>query len=300
MLQYHEIDDGAPFWLDLAFVPIVYLPGLFVGHNVDRFQLDLPVTAYLESGLYMALFLYMAIRHRRSLGAWLRGCLPRRRDSRGAQPTMEAVLVVFVAFHVALYAYSGGTSVSPRYLLPILPALCFLAGRALAEGLSAPGAGVRPMAALALTTLLAIGLSNNVRYVRPAVLVYDVYQGDDRGEPLVVNLDSPAASLDQILQFLRASQIERVICTSHLKWQLIFESNERVIASSAGLIPGDTRYPAYDYAVRSAPRVALVFHKACDFNRRLRQNDNWKQAFQATEIGDFLIYVPLTEDGSSR
>jgi hypothetical protein len=246
-----------------------------VGRNVDRFQLDLPVTAYLECALYMAALGYMAIRHRVSLSRW--------------------ASAVFVGVHLVLFAYASGTSVSPRYLLPIYPALCLLAGHGLAELFASQRRGLRQLAALTLTTLIGIGLANNLRYVRPPVLTYDVLPRNAPSEIDLVNVESPAKTLDAMLELLRELRIQHVVCTSYLQWQLIFLSNEQVIASSAGLIPGQVRYPPYDRAVYDSSRVAMIFHKACDFNRRVQENPKWPQQFRQFEIGDFMVYVPLAE-----
>jgi hypothetical protein len=247
--------------------PLRLIPAFFTVHNGHRFADPLPPTAYLESGIRFALLAGVALTAFR-----------RRRDP-------ARLLVSVVLASVVAYLLSSGAALSPRYLMPVYPALALVVALGLVWLASA--GRYRPALSLALGgTLVGLGLASHLRSLGPARVVTDVYLAGG----LVENRPTSGSAVPRILRHLRERGVRHVRCDYFLQWQLLFESDESILASSAGFVPG-AAFPEYDERVLADPRPAFVFHRDSDLLRQFLERPGAAD-FDAETIAEFRVFTP--------
>ena len=267
--------------------PLHELPGFFVGRNADQLVEPVSILAYVECAIYGLLVALAIVRRRADLRAIAIAWWPGRRAT-GA-PSFESLLVLGLIVHLAACAIrsavGGG---APRYLLPVYPALAIVAGASVVHLLRAPGLRSRAVGAVAIAGLVGLGLWNAAPYVGPSWVTDDVRLADAR----VVNRRTAGEAMAGIEAVLREHGVGHVRTTYFTQWRLLFETGERVIASSADFgIDGAVRYPAYDRAVRDAERVATVVHR--DSLYALDQPGALRSLHAAeVRVGDYLVLLP--------
>ena len=272
-LLYHNLTHGFSNWAHLAFallgdgslsldhllkLPTRYLPGLFVGHNIDDFAAAIPAMAWLEYGLYAGSVGYVLFSSRGFLRPKLRSVFSRGQppipDSR---PGLETLLALSVLVHVVIYGLSSKAGVSPRYLLPIYPALAMVAGSAICELGSCSGVLPRLLALGSLVALVAIGGAGSLAHIRPATVTDGVYVARGVQE----NRETRGESIPAVIRHLRGIGVSHVRSPYFSQWRLVFESDESIIAGCRDLIPCSVRHLEYEERVFEADRVAYVFHR---------------------------------------
>ena len=242
-----------------------------------------------------------------------RPCLALARFGRAerAGPALEQVMLLFVGAHLLAYLFSRGAGVSARYLLPLFPPLAILAAIAICRLLSAARAAPRVLGAAAGLLLLGIGVANAVSYIGPSrvrILVWTQEQGFE-------NRDSSGEAIAEIVALLEARGVRFVRSSHFVQWRLVFESNERIIASSAAHLPGGSVYPDYDRRVAAAEArgepVGYVFHESSlhwqkpggysqsGDTRVLVDMPRWLEAqgLERIVVEDFVLYAPTRAAG---
>jgi 4-amino-4-deoxy-L-arabinose transferase-like glycosyltransferase len=252
--QWHA--SAAHAWYALTFAA----PALFQPHNIDGYPPALFENAYLEAVLYALLFVLWAA----------------QRNAR--RHAVESVLAAHVVLHTALFALSEWSAMSPRYLFPIFPSLAILGGIAVVRARLPQAVRV----ALALAPPL-LGIATAALSVGLPFVVDDVHtRGGAR-----IEADVAEDSLPRAMAILQAAHVTRVRTTYFTQWRLIFESGERVIASSGGLDPGALRYPPFDREVAREHRPAIILHKLSYANADLR-----RRGLRPINAGDYWVYLP--------
>jgi hypothetical protein len=96
----------------------------------------------------------------------------------------------------------------------------------------------------------------------------------------------------KILEILRQAGIDRVSAPYFLQWRILFESQERVIASSEGMSPGLNRYSAFEAEVARVPRRAAVLHVEAAVDATFGD----PRAFVPVPAGDYVVYLPRAKE----
>jgi hypothetical protein len=96
-------------------------------------------------------------------------------------------------------------------------------------------------------------------------------------------------NVENLTIFLKNNNIDRIYTEYHLKWQLLFDSNESIVASCIGLCPCRGKsYPLYDEVVDkeiNLSRSGLVFNKNSTYERKLKDFlSKEKISFEVKEI----------------
>lgn len=228
----------------------------FVGRNVDQYVVDVPWTAWAEYWAYVIVFMLVGY-------GSIRGLLTSQRTSESRQAfTTSGQNPAFwiwlsVGTHLVFCVLSKDVAQSPRYFLPLFPALSILAGVAVSGLWHSKGFVIKLGGAALGVFLLGLGVVTHTGYIRPCMVNDDVRLADGR----MVNVPTACSAPDEIIAYLRQQSITYVRCAYFLQWRLLFESHGEIIASSEGMDPGLSRFPMYDQQVRQAERVATIFHQ---------------------------------------
>jgi len=246
------------------------LPFLFQPLNFDGFPFQPGWQPRAEAAVWLTLTGVAGVA---AIGRWLRGS---RLDL--VQATLAAYVFLFLPY--ALLSRRADTS--PRYYFPLFVPIIILSGIWLARRLHGPGTQAtwqRVGAAFCALFLIASGLWTHAEAFRTNYVTDDVWTGA-RSE----SRRTDGADLIQVIDYLRRNEIDAVRSPYFSAWRIVFESGEQILASSAGLKPGATRYPAFDEEVRLSLRVAWVLH--CDSLHNDALTSSHRRRF-----GDFCVYL---------
>lgn len=267
------------------------LPRFFFSRNVDKYVDNPPIAAYIEYAAYIALFVFLVIKMwpqaKRFAASFLS---PARATSDDTPAVIEIVLVVYVILYPIVFSVSGRIGSSPRYLLPLYPALAIVAARGI-DRLCTDRNRVFNVTGIILAIALAvIGSMNHVADTGKSRVNDDVLV---RGQTPTNRL-TPGDTVSKIIDFLKRRQVTRVWCTYFVQWRLVFESDEKIIASSYGLIPGgDTiRYPSYDAVVweQGGPQAIILHREDTQLASLLEQSAT--DRYEREEIGEYAVLIP--------
>jgi hypothetical protein len=171
--------------------------------------------------------------------------------------TQVSLFATVIAFYPFLYSSSGLTWLTrePRYVVLVLPAVALLAAKA---------ATSVPRVAILLGVAALLSVTGLVRWID--------WSHATRSEAAV---DPERLSVAPAIAALERAGIDRAYSDYWLAYRITFDTRERIIVSEADLnhlvVAGPTRvlpqlptdytmhhHPAYDTAVRSAPRHAYL------------------------------------------
>jgi hypothetical protein len=281
---------GQNLFSNLYTLLFIYLPGFFVGRNVDDYVSNPPILAYLEYVLYLTLFICLSIKlwpHARKLAGTFLASAGASRDDLPAD--IETLLAAYLVIYLTLVSVSGNIGLSPRYLLPLYPALAILAARGVHWLWMDQNRLLNVTGILLSIALVVFGSINHLAYIGQSRVNDDVLI---RGQGLV-NRESSGETISKMIEFLNRRQISRVWCTYFVQWRLLFESNEAIVASSDNLIPGaDTlRYPLYDAIVweHGGPQAVILHHEDAQL-ASLEQS--MTPGYEREMIGDYVVLIP--------
>jgi 4-amino-4-deoxy-L-arabinose transferase-like glycosyltransferase len=267
-----------------------YLPAFFVGRNVDQYIITPPVQAWVEYLIYAALLGYILFTHRKSFyrifTAWLPG---KYRSKNQNPPKPESLLVLSVFIHLAVCTVSRNTTLSPRYFLQLFPALSISAASAIDKMWQKNSKIITVLATTIFVVLISSGIITHTTYIKPSTVTDDVLLADGR----IVNVQTSGDAAGTIATFLQQRGITHVRSSYFIQWRIIFESQEAVIASSHGFIPGLNRFPEYDERVNQAQSVALIYHKDSAQLYDYLQKAAAVDMYQA-QIYDYVVFYPPT------
>jgi 4-amino-4-deoxy-L-arabinose transferase-like glycosyltransferase len=277
----------------LGHVLLRRFPAFFQAYNVDAYPKRLGVQAYLEASMFGGLACTGA------LMAW------RRLRREGARPDIAALCACQLVVALPFVLFNQRTAESPRYFLPPFVPMLFLTGFSIAQMLAARKRPTR-LAGLAVAVLVVgSGLVTYGQQLQRRTVNDDIALMDGR----VINTEVPGESVRAILARLTEAGIDRVRAPYFLQWRLIFESRERIIASSAGLHPSASRRALYDDSVAAAASVAIVVaQNGLDDTRFARAGRchvlmpeglvadlTHLPTFHRSEVDPYVLYIPVAE-----
>lgn len=281
--------DGLKLFSPLYTSLTTYLPGFFVGRNVDQYLGHPPFKAYLEYGVYLLLFGYLSLKTWPRVRILARSLVaPGGDGEKDAPADIEVLLILYVLTYLIIFSISGRLASSPRYLLPLYPALALVAARGVARLGCDQNPGLKVGGIVLLSTLLVLGSINHFSYIGQSWVNDDVFiQGQGR-----VNRKTSGSTIPALIDYLNNRRVSRVWCTYFVQWRLVFESNEVIIASSKNLSPGDVRYPLYDAIVwrKTGPEAIILHHEDTQLASLLKQP--MAKTWEREAIGEYVVLIP--------
>jgi len=220
--------------------------------EIDDFPRGIPWTSWAQYVVFAAALVWAVVRY----GPRVRDMAVRGRGARAWEPSRvrpEVMPLLYIAVYLFLYCLSGFSAAgrrTPRYLLPLYP-LAAVPMAAFVLDLCRKGRAWRVPGIGAAVVLVAAALYQDSRLIGPPR--HHEHHVLTSGE-----------GIRGVARFLEGKGIRYAFAPYEIQWRLVFESDERVIASCAGISPID-RYAAYDRAVlgavaRDAP-YAFVFRR---------------------------------------
>ncbi len=283
--------EGQNLFSNLYALVIEYLPGFFSGRNVDKYIDNPPITAYLEYAVYFMLFVFLIIKIwpqvKKTVVSLLSPAGAKENDS---PADIEIFLVAYMIIHSIVFSVSGKIGSSPRYLLPLYPALAIVAARGVGRLCTEKNRVFKVTGIILMIALVAFGAVNNAANMGRSRVNDDVLVTGQTP----TNRETRGDTISKMIGFLNKRQVTRVWCTYFVQWRLIFESDEKIIASSYQLIPGgDTiRYPLYDTIVweQRGPQ-AIILHRE-DRQLALLLEQSATDGYEREEIGEYSVLLP--------
>jgi hypothetical protein len=279
------------------------LPRFFVGANVNRFVRVAPGQAYLEYAAYLLLMsscgvgIALELRRRaRELGPEV-GVLFALRDAAvGVQ--LEAVLVLYLGVYLAQQCVTK-VEASPRFFLPMFPALAILATRgAVRLGRQGGRTGMLVGSGL-LASLVICGALTHAVYLGAAAADHEQH-----GSAAQVRRHQAARNTTrEITGYLRAHSVTRVWADYWILWPLMLESGLGIVGSCAPIDPSsdaqrlvlqirNSRYPAFDELTANAPGPTAIIIKSSDTRLPAMWNQPFMRGFPTrTRIGDVWVLL---------
>lgn len=252
------------------------LPALFQPHNFDCYPPALDTRTVVEAAIVVAVALVAALR---TIVAYLRN---------PSGSVVLATLSVYVVVFLAYALLSLRTQTSPRYFFNLAVPMLLLTGVSLGEGLASlceRSLSVRALASsAALVLLIALGAYSHAQAFRVELVADAVWRKN--GE--LACMWSPGGDLSAVVAYLEREKIVAVRSPYFSQWRIVFESAERIAASSEDLVPSASRLPELDRAVAAAPRVAVVLHCASRHDDQMRRV---APGLARKRFGDYCVYL---------
>jgi 4-amino-4-deoxy-L-arabinose transferase-like glycosyltransferase len=160
----------------------------------------------------------------------------------------EAFFLIYIMIFIALYFLSGYTNA--HHLFPIYPFLIFIIGIFFVKFIA-------KKSKLAFLIIISVVITGNL-IDNISLANYDPAVGDE-------------GDYKQIISFLNQINAKHVYAAYFEKWRIMFESNEKIIASCQDLCPCGYRYPAYEKEVNDSSDFVYVLNKGSRIENSLRE-----------------------------
>jgi len=263
------------------------IPSLFVARNADMPIAIVPISAWVEAVLFAAMIAATALWSSRYI------LKTKIKDEAGICAKMGVFLCSYIAMHAAFIFFSNNGVGSPRYLVVLMPALILCCAIATYAAFHEKPPTWRIPSIVACGTLIILGIATNVsllqtRYVNDDILVAHTGQTKDT----LINVTADPLDLVAVQDFLLSKNITLVRSSLFPTERMIFESNQRIIASAYKMTPGGgVRNMHYDSIVYFAPHPALVLDKRDIQFAKLRQSPQFA-GMGDTVIGVYHVLFP--------
>jgi 4-amino-4-deoxy-L-arabinose transferase-like glycosyltransferase len=273
------------------------LPAFFTPW-IDDFVTEIPLYAWVLCAATSALCVVHVLATRdRWRPAWR--AIARRGAERTQVDLTPLLPIVYVAIYALLYAGSRFAGVTPRYLLALYPMLAILAASGAAWLIRSP-ARARRLAGWTLACAIGVlGLAHAGLFIGPATT--REYNVETRGE-----------SVPALIALLERESVGVVFATPPIKWKILWEGRERILAATHFLPQEDWfRRPqleqdAIERAAWGDEPAAFVTHAAFAYERAwgtnevrslLASRERWEDALAARGVtyrreraGDYFVY----------
>jgi len=217
------------------------LPAFHGSGAIHLFVEKISFFSWVHYFIFLSSLIFLVVRARRSLKNLFFSLLPGRRFS----PSAETWIICYLFIFIILYSFSPYAGGCPRFLLPLYPFIPISIAFFL-NWLWERRRIQKAISILLLVLLLSIGLRYDISLARSD----EVIDGKIRTSGKLAS---------RIVEFLNDQDIRYIYTSYFLKWRIIFESNEAIVASHKhhGILH---RYPLYERIVERAENFAYVFH----------------------------------------
>ncbi len=254
------------------------LPAFLSPEAVHLFIKEISLFSWIHYFIYLSSVLFLIFLKRSSLKNLFRTLLSGRKFS----PSPELWFICYFFIFLILYSLSPFAGGCPRFLLPLYPLIPISIAFFL-NWLWERRRIQRAISILLLVLLLSIGLRYDISLAKSD----EVIDGKIRTSGKLAS---------QIVEFLNENNIRYIYTTYFLKWRIIFESDEKIIASHRhhGTLH---RYPLYEEIVERAENFAYVFHIQDPSGKfledYLKEND---VQYEKEVIDGVAVYYNLSEE----
>ena len=189
----------------------------------------------------------------------------------------ENIFIIFIIIYLLFYCFSAFAGVAPRYFVPLLPYCIFLIAIFITK------INKKYFYFIFLIFLLIMGISDTVGLHQKDYVIDGI-------------IKTKYDTSSKIIDFLKINDINYVYTTYFLKWRLIFESDEEIIASCNHLCPCGYRYIPYEEAVKNSENFVYVFHNTSVFNKIFKDAfDRYNSTYKIKKIDDKIIFYELSK-----
>jgi len=118
-------------------------------------------------------------------------------------------------------------------------------------------------------------------------------------DPTGPYIQTKGETVPRLISFLDSQGIEYIHTTHYIKYRLIFESQERIIASSEFFHPEKNYYPLYENMVREArpKQTAVVLYRESKYVGFVQQFMKEKGiSYKRKQIGEIVVFYNLSGD----
>jgi len=122
----------------------------------------------------------------------------------------EGILLFYLIIFLLLQTRSRAISFSPRYLLPLFPALAIVSGAAIGRLWHSNANFIRTIGMIALSVLIILGLGNHIFHIGPSTVTDDVLLPEGR----IANLQTSGRAAEVIINYLK--QHKFIMPTAHI------------------------------------------------------------------------------------
>lgn len=186
---------------------------------------------------------------------------------------IEIFIISYLLLYFLAYLVSGFSDT--QHLLPIYPFLAIAMGISFNHFFSLQKA--KQYSIMGIVLLCLVIFSSIISYIS----IIDSGNKDDESN---------------IINFLNENEINYVYTTYFIKWKLLFQSNEDIIASCRGLCPCGYRYPLYEEVVSKQDKTAIILWNDSLLNAKLRDYLHEKNIiFSNFGINSKTIYYTFSE-----
>jgi len=204
----------------------------------------------------------------------------------------KSSMLFFVLAHLAAYCFANpyGPQVQ-RFFLLLYPYISIFT----ADLILSLNARRRFMRILGASAFVFIVLTGEISYI-DSLAEESEWKDPDPTGPYI---QTKGETIPRIISFLESQGIVYVHTTHYIKYRLIFESQERIIASSEFFHPERNFYPLYENMVREAgPKpTAVVLYRESKFVGFLQRFIKEKGiSYKRKQIGEMVVFYPFAGD----
>jgi len=275
-----EASKAFPFLANLKGLFIHDLPAFLGPEAVHLFVKKISLFSWIHYFIFLFSLTFLIAKTRGSLKNLFFSLLPGRRFSLNFK--REVWFICYFLIFIILYSLSPFAGGCPRFLLPLYPFIPISIAFFL-NWLWERKRIQKAISSLLLVLLLFVDLGYDISLAKSD----EVIDGRTRTSGKIAS---------RIVKFLNDQDIKYIYTTYFLKWRIIFESNERIIASHYhhGTLH---RYPLYERIVARAENFAYVFHlqdPSCEFlEDYLKENSI---DYKKETINGVAIYYNFSEE----
>lgn len=242
-------------------------------NNIHNFG-EVFVTNWVVYGLALISFFGLVYLNRNGLRLMF---LLKKKNHRITKIKKETIFIIFIVIYILFYCFSAFAGVAPRYFVPLMPYCIFLIAIFLVRS------NKKHIYFIFLILLLIIGVSDSLRLYQKGYVTDGI-------------INTGYATSSKIIDFLKKEDINNVYTTYFLKWRIIFESNEDIIASCNYLCPCRYRYAPYEEDVEKADNFAYVFHNSSVFNKIFKEAfDRYNSTYKIKKIDDKIVFYGFSK-----
>ncbi len=165
-----------------------------------------------------------------------------------------AFLIVFLLIYQFLFTFTTFSEASPRYILPVMPALFAVMALVAIKLLTYPKKAVRILVALAVLVWAAMGIKETIALSKDYRMIEAKFVADSR-------------DLDTLIDFMQENHINTAYSNYFTQFRVMFYSNwtmtvSRTLNNDGAIMgsPGISLYPEAEKIVVQSSNPAFIFH----------------------------------------
>ena len=191
----------------------------------------------------------------------------------------ELLFLSLLILYFVVYSLSSFSGVAPRYLMPLYPFIDII----IAIFILKIYKNFNYLAYLFIIIFIIVGFVN----------IYWLFTAK---EVVDGKVKTEFDTIKKINEFLNSKNIKYVYTTYFMKWRLIFENKEKIIASCNHLCPCAYRYEYYEHEVDKSDNFAYIFHNSSSYVEIFEDAfEHYNITYKKKNIGNKMIFYSLSK-----